>query len=91
MNNLAKIRVYELAKELNISSKELITLLEEEFSVEVKNHMSAIEDEDADLIKELLSGKEKSEKTKEEDDEIETTAKKPIKESMNNRKTNKKR
>jgi translation initiation factor IF-2 len=89
VNNLAKIRVYELAKELNISSKELITLLEEEFSVEVKNHMSAIEDEDADLIKELLSGKEKSEKTKEEDDEIETTAKKPIKESMNNRKTNK--
>ncbi|AJD31828.1 MULTISPECIES: translation initiation factor IF-2 [Clostridium] len=86
---MAKIRVYELAKELNISSKELITLLEEEFSVEVKNHMSAIEDEDADLIKELLSGKEKSEKTKEEDDEIETTAKKPIKESMNNRKTNK--
>ncbi len=84
---MAKIRVYELAKELNISSKELITLLEEEFSVEVKNHMSAIEDEDADLIKELLSGKEKSEKTKEEDDEIETTAKKPIKESMNNRKT----
>lgn len=62
MNNLAKIRVYELAKELNISSKELITLLEEEFSVEVKNHMSAIEDEDANLIKELLSGKEKSEK-----------------------------
>jgi len=89
VNNLAKIRVYELAKELNISSKELITLLEEEFSVEVKNHMSAIEDEDADLIKELLSGKEKSEKTKEEDDEIETTAKNQIKESINNKKSNK--
>jgi len=89
VNNLAKIRVYELAKELNISSKELITLLEEEFSVEVKNHMSAIEDEDADLIKELLSGKEKSEKTKEEDDEIETTAKNSIKESTNNKKSSK--
>ncbi|NFN87020.1 translation initiation factor IF-2 [Clostridium sporogenes] len=86
---MAKIRVYELAKELEISSKELITLLEEEFSVEVKNHMSAIEDEDADLIKELLSGKEKSEKTKEEDDEIETTAKNQIKESINNKKSNK--
>ncbi|GAA0081689.1 translation initiation factor IF-2 [Clostridium sporogenes] len=86
---MAKIRVYELAKELNISSKELITLLEEEFSVEVKNHMSAIEDEDADLIKELLSGKEKSEKTKEEDDEIETTGKNQIKESTNNKKSNK--
>jgi translation initiation factor IF-2 len=89
VNNLAKIRVYELAKELEISSKELITLLEQEFSVEVKNHMSAIEDEDADLIKELLSGKEKSEKTKEEDDEIETTAKNQIKESINNKKSNK--
>ncbi|MGO5064561.1 MULTISPECIES: translation initiation factor IF-2 [unclassified Clostridium] len=86
---MAKIRVYELAKELEISSKELITLLEQEFSVEVKNHMSAIEDEDADLIKELLSGKEKSEKTKEEDDEIETTAKNQIKESINNKKSNK--
>ncbi|EJO5348173.1 translation initiation factor IF-2 [Clostridium botulinum] len=84
---MAKIRVYELAKELNISSKELIKLLEEQFSVEVKNHMSAIEDEDADLIKELLSGKEK---TKEEDDEIETTAKNTIKESTNNKNTNKK-
>ncbi|WP_251860270.1 translation initiation factor IF-2 [Clostridium sp. Marseille-Q2269] len=82
---MAKIRVYELAKELNISSKELITLLEEEFSVEVKNHMSAIEDEDADLIKELLSGKEK---TKEEDDEIETTAKKLNKQSTNDKKDN---
>jgi translation initiation factor IF-2 len=90
VNNLAKIRVYELAKELEISSKELITLLEEEFGLEVKNHMSAIEDEDADLIKELVSGNEKSEKTKEEDDEIETTAKKTIKESTNNKKSTKK-
>ena len=53
---MSKIRVHELAKELNISSKELITLLKEEFNVEVKNHMSTIEDEDAALIKELLSG-----------------------------------
>ena len=53
---MSKIRVHELAKELNISSKELITLLKEEFNVEVKNHMSTIEDEDAALIKELLAG-----------------------------------
>jgi len=51
---LSKIRVYELAKELNVSSKNLINLLMEEFGVEVKNHMSVIEDEDATLIKELL-------------------------------------
>ena len=51
---MSKIRVYELAKELNVSSKDLINLLMEEFGVEVKNHMSVIEDEDATLIKELL-------------------------------------
>lgn len=53
---MSKIRVYELAKELGISSKDLITILMEQFSVEVKNHMSVIENEDAELIKELLSG-----------------------------------
>ena len=51
---MSKIRVYELAKELNVSSKDLINLLMDEFSIEVKNHMSVIEDEDAELIKELL-------------------------------------
>ena len=55
---MSKIRVYELAKELNVSSKDLITILMDEFSVDVKNHMSVIEDEDAELIKELLGGSE---------------------------------
>ncbi len=53
---MSKIRVYELAKELGVSSKDLISLLMDEFSIEVKNHMSVIEDEDAELIKELLGG-----------------------------------
>lgn len=52
---LAKVRIYELAKELEVSSKELITVLMEEFGIEAKNHMSVIDDEDADLIKELYS------------------------------------
>jgi translation initiation factor IF-2 len=51
---LSKIRVYELAKELKISSKNLIELLMNEFSVDVKNHMSVIEDEAVELIKELI-------------------------------------
>jgi len=57
---MSKIRVHELAKELNIESKELITILMEEFNIEVKNHMSTIEDEDAVLIKELLAGRSES-------------------------------
>lgn len=55
VNVLSKIRVYELAKELGISSKNLISLLKDEFNIEVKNHMSVIEDEDAQLIKELYA------------------------------------
>ncbi|MFH5976639.1 translation initiation factor IF-2 [Clostridium perfringens] len=55
---MSKIRVYELAKELRVPSKVLINVLMDEFGVEVKNHMSVIEDEDATLIKELLAGSE---------------------------------
>ncbi|WP_244833159.1 translation initiation factor IF-2 [Clostridium sp. BJN0001] len=65
---MSKIRVHELAKELDITSKELISILKEEFNIEVKNHMSTIEEEDADLIKELLEGKKKDD-TKEEESE----------------------
>ncbi|WP_294351793.1 translation initiation factor IF-2 [uncultured Clostridium sp.] len=64
---MSKIRVYELAKELNISSKELIEILMDEFNVEVKNHMSVIEDEDAELIRELLGDGSASEVSAEKD------------------------
>jgi len=52
--------VHELAKELEITSKELITMLQDEFGIEVKNHMSVVEEEDAALIKELLADRAKS-------------------------------
>ncbi len=55
---MSKTRVHELAKELNIGSKELIAILLDEFGIQVKNHMSTIEEEDAALIKELYSNKE---------------------------------
>jgi translation initiation factor IF-2 len=58
---MSKIRVYELAKELDVSSKDLITMLFEEFNIEVKNHMSVIEEEDAELIKELFQDSSKKE------------------------------
>ncbi len=59
---MSKIRVYELAKELGITSKELISILLDQFGVEVKNHMSVIEDEDAELIKVLFAEKEDEKK-----------------------------
>ncbi len=54
---MAKIRVYELAKEMDISSKELINFIKDEnIDVNVKNHMSIIEDEYLDIIKEFYIG-----------------------------------
>ena len=56
---MTKVRVYELAKELNISSKELMEKIEA-LDFKISSHMSSIEDEEAQLIKELLLEEEKS-------------------------------
>lgn len=55
---LSKIRVYQLAKELGISSKELIEKLKE-LSIEVNSHMSTLEDENANILIELFTEESK--------------------------------
>ena len=87
---MSKIRVYELAKELNVSSKDLINLLMEEFGVEVKNHMSVIEDEDATLIKELLGDTSDSEGKKSLVDEYEEELAESLNKGVRKKKKNKK-
>ena len=86
---MSKIRVYELAQELNISSKDLIELLMDEFNIEVKNHMSVIEDEDAELIKELL-GNQDSETKSEVIEEYEAIADEEANKGAKKKKKNKK-
>lgn len=51
------IRIYELAKTLQISNKELIKVLDQH-GVEVKSHMSSVDEETAELILEELGGTE---------------------------------
>jgi len=46
---LSKIRVYELAKELNTTSKRLMEKLAE-INIEVKNHMSLLEEKDLEAL-----------------------------------------
>lgn len=46
---MSKIRVYEIAKQLNITSKEIMDKLKE-YGFEVHSHMSTLEDEEATLI-----------------------------------------
>ncbi len=52
---MSKTRIYQLAKDLGVSSKEMIEKLKE-FEIEVANHMSALEDDEAELIIEFFSG-----------------------------------
>ncbi|MGM0453697.1 MAG: translation initiation factor IF-2 [Thermodesulfobacteriota bacterium] len=58
---MAKRRVYELARELNMTNRELIDKLQD-FEVEVKSHMSSLEETTVNTVKEKLFGhKEKTE------------------------------
>lgn len=66
---MAIVRVYELAKQLNMSSKEVIELLKNEFDIEVKNHLSAIEGEEAKIIIEYVEEIKNRDTEKQEDEE----------------------
>ncbi|NLM97959.1 MAG: translation initiation factor IF-2 [Halanaerobiaceae bacterium] len=63
---MAKIRVYKLAKELGISSGELIEILQD-LGVEVASHMSSIDDETAKIVKDMYT-EEKEDEVKGDDD-----------------------
>ena len=55
---MAKVRVYELAKDLNMTNKALVNKMKE-LKIEVKSHMSSLEDSDLRAIRQGLSGKSK--------------------------------
>ncbi|WP_435619687.1 translation initiation factor IF-2 [Thermoanaerobacterium thermosulfurigenes] len=80
VNKMSKTRVYELAKELKITSKELISKLND-LDINVKNHMSTLEDDEVSLIIDLLTEKEEKETDElvEEYNEIDEKPKKPNK------------
>lgn len=61
------MRIYELAKELKMNSKDLVVIAEQELGIKIKNHMSSITDLETLRIKKALniinSGKRTKEKT----------------------------
>jgi len=58
---MAKIRVHELAKELGIASKEMVEVLVK-LGLDVKNHMSTIEESQASWVKKRLSKRDEDSK-----------------------------
>ncbi len=57
---MAKVRVYELAKELNMTNKALLSKMGE-LAIEVKSHMSSLDDGTVRKIKRQLFGKSQKE------------------------------
>ena len=47
---MAKIKVYELAQELDMQSKDLLSVLKDK-GIEVKNHMSVLEDDQVSVAR----------------------------------------
>ena len=56
---MTKVRVHELAKELNKSNKEILDFLQEK-KVEVKSHMSSLTDEQENMVKDAFGGKKEA-------------------------------
>ena len=51
---MSKVRVYEVAKQLNMDQKALVTLFQSMGMTDVKNHMSAVEPDVVDRVKRHL-------------------------------------
>lgn len=65
---MGKMKIYELAKELNLTSKEIMAKAKE-LGIEVKTHMSSIEENEVNKIKSKIGKiiKKEEDKTKKED------------------------
>jgi len=59
---VSKTRIYEVAKELGMNSKELMEFLEKELNISVKSHMSTIEEETVQVIKDLIEEERQAKK-----------------------------
>lgn len=61
---MSKIKVYELAKELDVPSKDVLEFLGSN-NIEVKNHMSTLEEADAKKVRAAMGGASKGDDEKE--------------------------
>lgn len=75
---MAKIKVHEIAKELEKQSKEIIAFLQDK-GIEVKSHQSSLEDDVADMIRKAFEKREAAPEKAEAEAETETKMTAPVK------------
>ena len=61
---MGKIKLYELAKEMDVSSKELLEQAKL-LGMDIKSHLSSLEDKDVEILKEKYSKRKKENAKKE--------------------------
>ena len=71
---MSKIKVYELAKELGLQSKDLVEFLKGK-EIEVKSHMSSVEEGEAAIARKAFAKEAKAEKKPEIGQEAKAEAK----------------
>ncbi len=69
---MSKVKIYEIAKELNMDNKEIIKIAKK-LGIESKSHLSSIDESDAEKIKENLKKDSQKVKTNNKKEEIKTT------------------
>lgn len=88
VSDLSKIRVYEYAKQMNMSSKEVLTILKR-MDIDVNNHMSVMSDDMVKQVekffKDIKQGAEKTNTKAEVATETKQQEKKPQRQSQGNR------
>ena len=60
---MAKVKIHEIAKEMNLSSKEVVDRANE-LGFDVKSHLSSVEEDEAIRIKEAIGGGKKADSKK---------------------------
>ena len=79
-----KLRIYELAKEHKKSTKEMLSLLKDEFGLKIKSHMSVLSGDELAIVEEYFSEDKNSKNKKEK-----KSSKKKEKKKNKNKKQNK--
>ena len=60
---MGKIKLYDIAKELNLTSKEVLEIAKQ-LNIEAKSHLSSVSEEDAKRIQENVIKPKKTEEKK---------------------------
>jgi len=70
---MARVRIYQLAKEIDISSKEMMDVLVD-IGMDVKSPSSTIEESVADIVKQMIAERQKAAEPQPEPVAVEETA-----------------